>query len=125
MTEFQSFESTPQGPAASGTGTTTPPGERKQSTLALVSLILGILSFVILGFIGGIGAVITGHLALKEINESGGAIEGETLAKVGLGLGYANLVLSLCCCIAAAIWFFVLAGSSGVDELGRLLLSLM
>ncbi len=119
MSEFQSFESfeanadaTPTGPA---------PGEKKSSTLALVSLIMGILSYVALGPIGGIAAVITGHMAMKEINQSGGALEGENLAKIGLILGYVNLVLSLCCCIGAAIWFFALASTSKSSALLLLL----
>ncbi len=120
MSEFQSFESFEANADATPTGAA--PGEKRSSTLALVSLILGILSFVMLFFIGGIGAVITGHLALKEINESGGAIEGETLAKVGLGLGYANLALSLCCCIGFAIWFFALANVGKSSALLWLLL---
>ncbi len=117
MSEFQSYES----PAA-GAPHTAPQPERKQSTLALVSLILGILSWVMLPFLGAIGAVITGHMALKEIRQSGGALEGETLAKVGLGLGYANLVLGLCaCCLWFAVFAMGLMGGS-LEQMGALVL---
>ncbi len=117
MSEFQTYES-----PAEGAPHTAPQPERKQSTLALVSLILGILSWVMLPLIGGIGAAITGHMALKEIRESGGALEGDTLAKVGLGLGYANLALGLCAC---CLWLAVMAMGfmgSGLEQMGALVL---
>jgi len=44
----------------------------RTSTMAIVSLITGILAYVMLPFVGAIAAVITGHLAKKEIRESGG-----------------------------------------------------
>ena len=69
------------------------------STLAVFALILGILSFIILPLIGGIGAVITGHMGRREIRASDGRITGEGLALAGLILGYVNIVLILpvCC----------------------------
>ena len=117
MSEFQSYES-----PGTGAPQTAPQPERKQSTLALVSLILGILGWVVLPLIGGISAVITGHLALKEIRKSGGSLEGETLAKVGLGLGYANLALTLCaCCFWVAFMAMGIMGS-GLEQMGALVL---
>ncbi len=65
------------------------------STLATFALILGILSFIVLPFIGGIGAVILGHMARGEIRASGGQVSGEGQATAGLVLGYINLALSL------------------------------
>lgn len=117
MTEFQTFES----PAA-GTPHTAPQPERKQSTMALVSLVSGILGWSLLPFLGGLVAVVTGHMALKEIRNSGGALEGDTLAKVGLGLGYANLVLGLCfCCLWLGLMAMGLMGG-GLEQMGTLLL---
>jgi hypothetical protein len=71
----------------------------KDSTLAIVSLVCGIGAYVILPFIAAIAAVITGHLAKKEIKESGGTIKGAGMATAGLILGYiqiAMVVLSIC-----------------------------
>jgi hypothetical protein len=43
--------------------------------------------------VGGIVAVITGHMALRELRESQGGLTGEGMAKVGLVLGYLHLAL--------------------------------
>jgi hypothetical protein len=73
------------------------PGSDKPptSTMAIVSLVAGIASWVILPFIAAIVAVITGNMAKKEIRESGGTVSGEGLAKAGVILGYVNLGLVL------------------------------
>jgi Domain of unknown function (DUF4190) len=61
------------------------------NTLALVSLIGGIASWVIVPIIGAIVAVITGHMAKREIRRTGEP--GETFATVGLVLGYLHLAV--------------------------------
>jgi hypothetical protein len=63
------------------------------STLAVVSLISGILSWCLIPIVGAIIAVITGHKAKGEIRASGGRLGGSTMATIGLVLGYANFVL--------------------------------
>lgn len=63
----------------------------KSSTLAVISLIMGILAWIFLPVIGSITAVITGHLAKKEIRASGWALTGDGLATAGLVLGYIQL----------------------------------
>jgi hypothetical protein len=71
----------------------------KDSTLAIVSLITGILSWIMLPFLGAIAAVVTGHIAKKEIRNSGGMITGNGMATAGLILGYVQLgffVLAVC-----------------------------
>ena len=62
--------------------------------MAIVSLVLGIISWVALPLLGAIGAIITGHMARREIKQSFGSQSGDTLALVGLILGYLNLVVS-------------------------------
>ena len=62
--------------------------------LATASLICGIGS-IFLGPLGGIPAVITGHLALGKIKKSGGTLQGRGLAITGLILGYVLSVLSV------------------------------
>jgi hypothetical protein len=77
----------------------------KTSTLAIISLITGILGFVqILPVIGPIAAVITGHMAKNEIKKSGGMVTGNGLATTGLILGYVTLAIGLCLAC-----FFILA----------------
>jgi hypothetical protein len=63
------------------------------SSMALVSLILGALGWVVLPVIGSVLAVVFGHLALREIDGSGGQLGGRGMAQAGLVLGYAALGL--------------------------------
>jgi len=70
------------------------------STMSIVSLIAGIAGFTLFPVVGSIVAVITGHMAKKEIRESNGAISGDGMATVGLVLGYGGVGLGLlgACC---------------------------
>jgi hypothetical protein len=71
--------------------------------MSIVSLISGIISWFLLPIIGGIIAVITGHMAKREIRESAGRQTGDGLATAGLILGYLHLgvtVLSVCAVVA-------------------------
>jgi|GEM_PF-222951 hypothetical protein len=80
-----------------------PIAAQQASALAIASLILGALSWTILPTVGGIAAVVTGHLAKGEIRRSGGTLTGDGLATAGLVLGYANLIFTLLgLCLAAA-----------------------
>ena len=63
------------------------------STLAIVSLIGGILGWVGVLGIGPIVAIICGHMAKSEIGKSSGRITGGGMATAGLILGYLNLVV--------------------------------
>jgi hypothetical protein len=78
------------------------------STLAIVSLVSGILGWTLAPLLGSIVAVITGHMAKNEIKASGGAIQGDGLATAGLILGYLSLGLALvgCLCVLGAVMFF-------------------
>ena len=65
----------------------------RTSSLAIVSLVFGILSWCVLPFIGAIVAIVCGHLARSEIRrtEAGTVIEGDGMALAGLILGYVHL----------------------------------
>ena len=63
---------------------------RQSSTLALVSLIAGILGWTLAPFIGSVVAVITGHMARKEIRLNP-AMDGDGFAIAGLVLGWIGL----------------------------------
>jgi len=67
---------------------------RATSTLAIVSLVFGILGWTLLPWIGSIVAVITGHLARSEIRRTVDGMDGDGMAVAGLVLGYALLALS-------------------------------
>ncbi len=75
------------------------PQVRQNSSMAIVSLIAGILGITLFPFIGSIIALITGYMARKEIRESGGALAGDGLATGGLVLGWIGVglgVLGIC-----------------------------
>jgi hypothetical protein len=63
------------------------------NTLAIVSLISGIVSWFAVPIVGGIVAVITGHMAKGQIRSTGE--QGNTFATVGLVLGYLHLAVVL------------------------------
>jgi hypothetical protein len=86
------------------------------STLSLTSLIMGIVGWIFLPIVGAIIAVITGHMAKKEIRESTGLLGGDGMATAGLVLGYSNLVLGLCVCLALILFPALLIGLSGVVD---------
>lgn len=76
--------------------------------MAIVSLVSGIVSWFALPLLGAIVAVITGHLAKKEIRNSLGRLTGDGLATVGLVLGYLQLgltVLGICAAVVAVVVF--------------------
>ncbi len=65
------------------------------STLAVVSVVSGVLSWILLPLIGAIVAVITGHMARSEIRNANGRLSGGGLATIGLILGYAQFVVAI------------------------------
>lgn len=80
------------------------------SALSLTSLIMGILSWILIPVVGALIAIITGHMAKKEIRQSDGLLGGDGLATAGLVLGYANLALGLCGCLVVLLFPALLAG---------------
>ena len=62
------------------------------NTMAVVSLASGIASWFVLPLVGGVVAVVTGHIARREIRQTGE--QGDNLATVGLVLGYLHLAVA-------------------------------
>lgn len=87
----------------------------KTNTLALVSLICGVLGWFMAPVIASIVAIVTGHMARSQIRQSGGREEGDGLAIGGLVLGYASLVLGL---IGIVFVILVFVGVLGLGLLG-------
>jgi hypothetical protein len=69
-------------------------GARRINPLAVVSLVAGVAAFA-LGFIfvGAVMAIVTGHIARRQIKRT--AERGAPLALIGLILGYTHIVLDL------------------------------
>ena len=77
---------------------------RLTSTLAIASLITGILGWTLAPLLGSIVAIVTGHMARKEIRRDP-SLGGDSLAVIGLVLGWVA-VLGVLLGIAVLILFF-------------------
>jgi len=83
------------------------------STLAMVSLISGIVGFTILPLIGGIVALITGYMARGETRSIPPKASGDGMATAGIIMGWIQVglvVIGICCFIA--VFLFGLIGSA-------------
>ena len=71
---------------------------------------MGVLGWTLIPVVGGIIAIITGHMAKKDIRQSDGLLGGDGIATAGLILGYSNLVVGFCACLALLLFPALLAG---------------
>ena len=71
------------------------PRVNSTSSLAIVSLVFGVLAWCVLPFAGAIVAIVCGHMARSEIRraEPTAPMEGNGLAIAGLVLGYVQLAM--------------------------------
>ncbi|MBN1517521.1 DUF4190 domain-containing protein [Candidatus Sumerlaeota bacterium] len=74
----------------------------RTNTLAVVSLVLGILSLIACGCAAGIPAIVCGHIAKGQIRSTGE--QGEGLATAGFILGWISLILSI---LGMCLYFFI------------------
>ena len=81
------------------------PNSRKTSTLAIVSLVAGILGWSLLPWLGSLGAIITGHMARGEIRRSAGTIDGNGYAIAGLVLGWGSVIVTIVGILIAVMFF--------------------
>ncbi|MCX6922832.1 MAG: type II secretion system protein GspG [Verrucomicrobia bacterium] len=89
------------------------------STLAIWSLVLGILSLTALPILAAIPAIICGNKAHSRINGSAGALAGRGLANAGLVTGYLSISLALIGMIAGMVLLGFQAASAA-NRAGRL-----
>ena len=82
---------------------------RNTSTSAIVSLVFGILSWLVLPFAGAVVAVVAGHMARAEIRRAHGALDGDGLAIGGLILGWLHLAVVVLSVLAIFLFFGGLA----------------
>lgn len=71
----------------------------QNSTMAILSLIAGILGLTLFPILGSILALIFGFLARNEIQASGGMLGGGSMATTGIILGWVGValfILGLC-----------------------------
>jgi hypothetical protein len=92
---------------------TAPVSTQETNIWALLSLISGILAWLGLFGLGGIAAVVTGHVAKSQIQSSGGLMTGDGLATAGLVLGYLNLALTaMAICLGILVLGGVISGAA-------------
>lgn len=82
---------------------------RQTSTLAVISLVAGILGWTLMPVLGSLAAIITGHMARAEIRRDPGRLEGDGLAITGLILGWVNVALVVLAILAIFLFFGGLA----------------
>ncbi len=82
-----------------------PPTRSSTNSLAIVSLVFGVLAWCVLPFVGALVAVICGHLARGEIRRApvDQRMEGDGMAIAGMVLGYVQLAVSV------IVVFFIIA----------------
>ena len=81
------------------------------SSMAIVSLIAGILGFTLFPFIASIVAIFTGYAARKETRATPPTAGGDGLATAGIVMGWIGVglaVIGLCCFV---IYFVFIAGT--------------
>jgi len=97
-------------------GTTVP----TTSAMAVIAMVFGVLSWVVLPFVGAIVAVVTGHLARSEIKRAQGTVDGDGLAIAGLVLGWTQLILSIAATILVLMFGFgalLLIAAAGLNQI--------
>ena len=82
---------------------------RTTSPLAVVSLVTGLLSWVILPLVGALVAIVCGHMARGEIRRDPDRLDGDGLALAGLILGWVNIALMVLTVLAILLFFGGLA----------------
>lgn len=88
------------------------------STNAVISLIAGIASFIIVPLIGGIAAIIFGKIAKNEIRQGQGRVTGDGMATFGSVLGWINVaivIIPICFMFVILPVFIMITGFIGVS----------
>ena len=87
----------------------------KTNILAIVALVTGIAGLTVVPFVSSIVAVVTGHMARKEVRRTGE--QGDGLALAGLITGYIGIGLGLLVAVLL-IAFFGIVLASGINSYG-------
>jgi hypothetical protein len=87
------YGSAPYGSAPYGAAPYGAYASPKTNTLAIISLVAGLVGIFVIPFIGSIVAIITGHMGLSQIKQTGEG--GRGLALAGTILGYVGVGFAL------------------------------
>ncbi len=109
----------PYAPGAPPYGAPAPAGQPRTNPMAVVSLVLGLLSFVLCGPFSAIPGLITGFSARRQIRESAGAEQGDGVAVAGIATSAVGLALSGVAVLAIiAVTFLGRSASSHFSVVG-------
>jgi hypothetical protein len=98
-------------PQQQGPGQVPPSAGQQTHTMAIVSLIFGILGLVgVCPGLGSIIALITGNMAKGDIQRDPARYTGDGLAKGGVILGWIGIALMACGLCGFVIWVFAFGG---------------
>jgi len=92
----------------------TPTVQPRTSGLATASLICGVSGVILPLFFNSVAAVITGHMAKKEINASNGTITGGGMATAGLILGWIQIALFI---LAVVVILFLTLSAPSINNI--------
>ena|SRR5579859_5759460 len=90
------------------------PSSAHTNSMAIASLVSGILAWILCPFVGAILAIIFGFIARGQIKSTGEA--GGGMAIAGIILGFAHLVVSV---IAIVIWVALVGGIAMMGAFGH------
>ena len=82
---------------------------KQTSSLAIISLVSGILGWTLVPWLGSLVAIITGHMARAEIRRNTDTMEGDGIAVAGLVLGWLSIGLTVLAIFAVILFFGGLA----------------
>lgn len=85
--------------------------------LAIASLVLSLLWCY---WVGSLLAVVLGHVALRQIKRSGGAMGGKGLAVAGVVLGWLGVAVGMAAAVLVAVFWEDLNDDPDRDEQGRI-----
>lgn len=88
---------------------------RETNSLAVVSLIAGILGWTLMPVLGSLGAIVTGHLARAEIRRQPQRFQGDGLAVGGLLLGWLAVIVAVVVVLAFVAFFGGLAWLASIQ----------
>ncbi|SRR6056297_1754760 len=82
------------------------------NSAAVVSLVAGILGWILLPIVGVLVAIVAGHIALSQLQQPGSVERGRRLAIIGLALGWFQVLVLF---TAGAGWliFLLIGGALG------------
>ena len=78
---------------------------KQTNSLAIISLVSGLLGWTLVPWLGSVVAIITGHMARAEIRRNAETMEGDGLAVAGLVLGWLMVALSVIGILLVVLFF--------------------